>query len=906
MSGLPTGTVTFLFTDLEGSTRLWEEHAEAMRAAVARHDELVRNAFERHHGHVFKTGGDAFCVAFQSAPDALAAALAAQLALAGESWGETGPLRVRMALHSGSADERGGDYYGQAPNRVARLLAVGHGGQTLLSQAAAGLVRDALPRDVALSDLGAHRLKDLQQPEPVFQLVHPGLPDGFPPLRSLESVPHNLPLQLTSFVGRERELKELAQLLETTRLLTLTGAGGSGKTRLALQLGAERLEDYPEGIWFIDLAALTDAALVTQTVAAALGVREQPGRALVEVLAEALRQRALLLVLDNCEHLIEACAGLAERLLRACPGVRVLATSREALNVAGEMAWPVPALSSPDPRDLPRREIVPSLAQYEAVRLFIDRASMVKPHFVLTDQNAPAVAQICHQLDGIPLAIELAASRVKVMAVDHIASRLDDRFRLLTGGSRTALPRHQTLRAAIDWSYGLLSEPERRLLRRLSVFAGGWSLEAVEAVCAGEGLEAWEVLDLQALLIEKSLVLLEKAGGGEERYRLLGTIRHYAADRLVEAGEAGPTRGRHLDWFLALAERASPELRSDKQAEWLECLEQEHENLRAALEWSMAAAGDGEPAVRLAGALWRFWYVRGYLAEGSRWLEAALAKGDGAAAAPRARALRGAGNLLDEMGDAKRARAPLEQALALYRELGDKYGLARTLLVLGSMDNRESLHDRARARYEEALEAAREIGDAGIVGGVLNSLGELARLRGDHAAARTFYLESLEAHGESETQGRAVPLFNLGQLELAADNSRAARGLYQASLRTAVKLGARSHIAYALEGLAGAAMLKGQPERAGRLLGAAEALRKVINAHMDATDLPLYERTVAAARAALGEEAWAAARAAGAALPLEQAVRLGLEEASPNAQPMTAAGRDGLPTPAAEKEGADA
>ncbi len=905
MSELPTGTVTFLFTDLEGSTRLWDEHPEAMREAVARHDVLLRGAFASHRGHVFKTGGDAFCVAFQSAPDALAAALAAQLALATEGWGETGPLRARMALHTGTADERGGDYYGQAPNRVARLLVVGHGGQTLLSQALTGLVRDSLPRDAALRDLGVHRLKDLQESEPVFQLAHPDLPDGFPPLRSLDSVPHNLPLQLTSFVGRERELKELAQLLGATRLLTLTGAGGSGKTRLALQLGAERLEDYAAGIWFVDLAALTDPGLVPQTVAAALGVREQPGRALADVLAEALRQKTLLLVLDSCEHLIEACAALADRFLRTCPGVRVLATSREALNVAGEMAWPVPALSSPDPRELPPKELVLSLAQYEAVRLFLDRAAMAKPHFALTDQNAPAVAQICHQLDGIPLAIELAASRVKVMAVDQIATRLDDRFRLLTGGSRTALPRHQTLRAAIDWSYGLLLEPERRLLRRLSVFAGGWSLEAAEAVCAGEGLENWEVLELQAHLIDKSLVLLEKAGGEEERYRLLGTIRQYAADRLVETGEAGPTRDRHLEWFLAFAERASLELRGARQADWLERIEREHENLRATLEWSMAAKDDGEAAVRLAGALWRFWWVRGYLAEGSRWLEAALAKGDRASSGPRARALRGFGNLVDEMGDFKSARSTLEQALALYRELADKYGLARTLMVLGSLDNRESLHDRARACYEESLAAAREIGSMDIVGGVLNSLGELARLRGDHEAARNFYRQSLEAHGQSDTQGRAIPMFNLGQLELAANEAGAARGLYRESLSASVKLGARSNIAYCLEGLAGVASLEHEPERSARLLGAAEALRTTINSHMDATDLPLYERTVAATRSALGEEGYAAARATGTTLSLEQAIELALAETTPHAQPTAGAQGHVLPLRAAGSRGAD-
>jgi predicted ATPase/class 3 adenylate cyclase len=906
MPDLPTGTVTFLFTDLEGSTRLWEQHPEAMRAAVSRHDELLREAFEAHHGHVFKTVGDAFCVAFGAAPDALAAALAAQLGLAGEAWGEAGPLRARIALHTGTADERGGDYYGPATNRVARLLAVSHGGQTLLSQAAAGLVRDALPPAATLRDLGAHRLKDLQQPEAVLQLVHPGLADDFPPLRSLDALPQNLPLQLTSFVGREGQLTALAGLLGTTRLLTLTGAAGSGKTRLALQLAAERVEDYPEGIWFIDLAALTDAALVPQTVAAALSVREVPGRALLDVLTEALRPRTLLLVLDNCEHLIEACAGLAERLLRACPGVRVLATSREALNVAGEMAWPVPALSIPDPRDLPHHELALTLNQYEAVRLFVDRACMAKPDFSVTNQNAPAVAQICHQLDGVPLAIELAAARVKVMAVEQIAARLNDRFRLLTGGSRTALPRHQTLRAAIDWSYGLLSEPERQVLRRLSVFAGGWSLEGAEAVCASEGLEGWEALDMQAHLIDKSLVLLEHAGGGEARYRLLGTIRQYAADRLVEAGEAAATRDRHFDWYLALVQSASPELRGPRQADWLERLEQEHDNFRAALEWSVAREDDGEGALRLAGELGRFWYMRSYFGEGSHWLEVTRAKAGGAAPTLRARALRRLASLMFEQGDRDQSRKLFEQALELYRELDDKSGLARTLLGLGNVHLFKNEYDLARGRYEEGLTAAREVGDAQNIASSLANLGELARMRGDHEAARALYQEAFDVGGEDSLQNQAVNSFNLGQLALAADDVSAARGFYVKSLSTASKLGDRSTIAYALEGMAGVGLFEGQPELAGRLLGAADHLRNAINSPIFVTDILLYERTVAGVRAALGAEAFTAARAAGASLPLEQVVQLALAAGSRPAG--TAAGADGEDSPAAAggKKTADA
>jgi predicted ATPase/class 3 adenylate cyclase len=898
MAELPTGTVTFLFTDLEGSTQLWDRQPEAMRAALGRHDRLLRQAAEKHGGNVFKTGGDAFCMAFHSAPQALAAALEAQLALHVEDWGQAGPLRARAALHTGAVEVRDGDYFGPALNRVARLLSIGHGGQTLLSHSTAELLQDTLPESTTLRDMGTHRLKDLQRPEQVFQLVHPGLAADFPPLRSLDALPQNLPLQLTSFVGRESQLATLTGLLKTTRLLTLTGAAGSGKTRLALQLAAERAEDYPEGIWFIDLAALTDPALVPQTVAAALSVREVPGRPLPDVLAEALRPRTLLLVLDNCEHLIESCAELAERLLRACPGVWVLATSREALNVAGEVAWPVPALSIPDPRDLPHNEPANSLSQYEAVRLFVERAVMAKPDFTVTNQNAPAVAQICHQLDGVPLAIELAAARVKVMAVEQIAARLNDRFRLLTGGSRTALPRHQTLRAAIDWSYGLLSEPERQVLRRLSVFAGGWSLEAAEAVCAGEGLEGWEALELQAHLIDKSLVLLEQTPGGEARYRLLGTIRQYAADRLVEAGEAAATRDRHFDWYLDLAQKAEPELRGARSAEWLERLEQEHENLRAALEWSVAREDDGEPALRLAGELGRFWYTRSYFDEGSHWLEVARTKAVAAAAAPQARALRWSAALKVQQGIRDQARELLEQALKLYRELDDKRGLARALISMGNVHLGGSDPEVGRPFYEEGLAAARKVGDMRDAATALGNLGELARLGGDLESARTYYQESVDAHGESETEGLSVSLFNLGQLSLLANDSATARGLYHASLTISAKLGARTMIAAAWDGLAGVAVLEGQPERAGRLIGAAEAMRKAINAKVDASDLPLYERTVAAVDAALGKQAFTAARAAGAALPLERAVELAREDSSPGPLPLPTPGRLGTPEPA--------
>src|SRR5579884_1453224 len=695
MSPLPEGTATFLFTDIEGSTRLWERAPEAMREALARHDALLREAVEAHRGHVFKTIGDAFCAVFAAAPDALVAALAAQRELAGMvvraasevsgTAAEEMGLRVRMAVHAGTAQARDGDYFGPTLNRIARLLAVGHGGQVLLSQAACDLLGDALPSQAGLRDLGSHRLKDLQQPEHIYQLLHPDLPADFPPLRSLSPETTNLPVQLTSFIGREKEMEEIKRLLSRTRLLTLTGSGGCGKTRLAAQVGADLLADFADGVWLVELAAIADPALVPQTVASTLGIREEPGQRLLETLQQHLKPKSLLLLLDNCEHLSAACAQLAETLLQACPNLRILASSREALGIAGELAYRVPSLSLPELPRLPSAEaaLVPALARCEATRLFVERAALSYPGFALTEQNAPAVAQVCVRLDGIPLAIELAAARIKVLSADQIAARLDDRFRLLTGGSRTALPRQQTLRALIDWSYDLLSEAERTLLRRLSVFLGGWTLEAAEAVCAdashappraaamgagehaaapleagsrenaGGPVAAEAVLDLLSRLVDKSLVLVEESAEAEARYRLLETVRQYSRDRLMESEEARDLRCRHRDWFLTLAEGAERRLRGPDQVAWLNRLAQEHDNLRMALEWCRAEEDAGaEAGLRLAGALWRFWRVRGYLSEGRERLEAALAQASASErTAQRAKALYGLAALAWGQGD---------------------------------------------------------------------------------------------------------------------------------------------------------------------------------------------------------------------------------------------------------------
>ncbi len=478
-----SATYTFVFTDIEGSTRLWDEKPDAMRKALAEHDALVRDAMSV-KGRVFKTVGDSFCVAFTSASEAVQAALDAQDQLLKKDFGEIGSIKVRMGLHTGEAESRDDDFFGPALNRVSRLLSTGHGGQVLISQATYELVRDSLPKGAEVRYLGEHRLRDLERPEGVYQLVHELLPIEFPALRSLSELPNNLPLQVTSFVGREKELTAVEALVRKNRLVTFTGSGGTGKTRLSLQAAADLLADFEDGAWLVELAPLTEPELVPQTVAAALRVREEPGRSLSETLVSHLKDKHLLLLLDNCEHLLDAAARLVDSLGRSCPKVHVIATSREPLAIQGEQVYRVPSLSTPDPK---KKESLEVLNQYEAVRLFIDRAVLAQPAFQVTNENAPAVAQICHRLDGIPLALELAAARVRAMPVETIASRLDDRFRLLTGGSRTALPRQQTLRAAIDWSYGLLDEKEKTLLRRLSVFAGGWTLEAAEKVCADEG-----------------------------------------------------------------------------------------------------------------------------------------------------------------------------------------------------------------------------------------------------------------------------------------------------------------------------------------------------------------------------------------------------------------------------------
>jgi predicted ATPase/class 3 adenylate cyclase len=592
--GLPTGTVTFLFTDLEGSTRLWEEHPEAMKAALARHDEILREAVETQGGVVVKTTGDGLHAAFGSAEAALSAAAAAQRALAGERWEETGPLRVRMGIHTGAGELRDGDYFGPALNRAARLTAVAHGGQVLVSLATEELVRDSLNDESGLVELGEHRLRDLSRPERVFQLQAPGLASEFPALQSLDALPGNLPVQLTSFVGRDEELARVARELSQARVVTLTGVGGVGKTRLALEVAAEVVPEFRDGSWLVELAGVRDPEGVPDAVVAVFGLQPGGGRSATETVLEFLGGKALLLVLDNCEHLLRPVADLVGEVVRACPGVRVLATSREGLNVAGEQILAVASLEVPN-----EAGDLDAVARAESVILFVDRARSVKAGFALDASNVAAVAQVCRRLDGIALAVELAAARVAMLTPTELAQRLDRRFRLLAGGQRGVVERHQTLRAAIDWSYALLSEAEQLLLARLSVFVGGFSLDAAEAVAADDDVEADEIFELLSGLVARSLASADTEGV-ETRYRLLETIRQYAQEHLDNTGDGVRLRAAHAAYYAGFGETAIANTAGPHGIDWQRRLERELDNIGAALTWAIETQ-DADTAVRLFG-----------------------------------------------------------------------------------------------------------------------------------------------------------------------------------------------------------------------------------------------------------------------------------------------------------------
>ena len=607
MSNLPAGTVTFLFTDIEGSTRLWQEDADAMQRALGRHDEILTVAVSAHGGHVFKHTGDGMCAAFASPSAALAAAVQGQRALRREDWGGRPALRARMGVHTGPAEPAGDDYFGTTLNRCARVMAAAHGGQIVCTSAAESTARGQLD-EVALRDLGEHRLRDLIEPEHLYQLEHADLDGDFPPLRSLDAHRHNLPVPRTSFIGRERELEALVDALASDRLVTVTGVGGSGKTRLALQAAADLVDGYADGVFLVELAAVIEPSAIVGQIADAMGLRGGAAPHDEQAVQRYLHSRTMLIVLDNCEHVLDGCASVCDNLLSSTRAVTVLCTSREPLALAGEHIVRIPSLGVTDTDDAG----LAAVAASEAGQLFADRAASVQPGYAILPSHATAVAQICRRLDGIPLAIELAAARVRHLSVQQIADRLDDRFRLLTGGGRSSLPRHQTLRATLDWSHDLLSDEEQVLLRRLSVFVGWFTLEAAEGLCAGDTVEELVVFDLLGRLVDRSLVAVEE-DLGETRYRLLETVRHYAQEHLVDADEAAPLRDRHRDWFADFAARAPRATRLVRDPRVL----REYDNFRAALDWAIVTEA-GPSALCLLGGLGHSWIVRGLHEEAER------------------------------------------------------------------------------------------------------------------------------------------------------------------------------------------------------------------------------------------------------------------------------------------------
>ncbi len=827
---LPSGTVTFAFTDIEGSTQRWERDRAAMERIVRRHDDVVRTAIEEHRGHVFKTAGDAFCAAFARPEDAVSAMLVAQRNVAGIDPGDGG-LRVRAAIHTGTTDERNGDYFGAAVNRVARLLTIGHGGQVLVSSATTDLVLGDLPPETSLRDLGEHRLRDLARPERVYQLVAPGLAHDFPPLRSLDALPNNLPNLPTSFVGLDSEIAEITALIEKHKLVTLVGSGGVGKTRASLQVAAGLLERWSDGVWFVELAPLTSGDYVVPAVAQALRIALPGEGDPAENLVRALQSKRMLLVFDNCEQVVEATACLIAAVLRGCPNVKIVASSRQALKIAGEITFRVPSLSFPEAAGSKHLSAAEA-ARFTAVALFVERARAADNRFHLTDENAPVVADICRRLDGIPLAIELAASRVKMLSPRQLGKLLDERFRVLTGGSRDVLPRHQTLRALFDWSDGLLDERERALFRRLGIFVNGFALEGAVAVGSGEDLDELDVFDVLASLLDKSLVQADPHGDSL-RYRLLESTRAYAVEKLEAAGERDLAERRHLRYFHALfAELRALAERTARRSEIYEAFGTELEDTRAALDWALVRGEVREGAALLA---WvgDAWTSVGLDSEGIARIEAYLAALPESESLLLARLSTTLPRLLDYALLRDRGVEVATRAVSHARASGDGSALGWALEIYASTTMLPHRFDDA----EEALAEAEAISDAptALRLDLLRARAMLSFLSGDLDGAARLYEQLLEEHrSHGNTHAELSMASNLAEAEHARGETQRAIEITRRALSTARAGAGKAVLATMLHNLAGYLVA------AGDLPAAEAAAREAIDIHAGPEPNPAY------------------------------------------------------------------
>ena len=886
---LPSGTVTFLFTDIEGSTSLWETAPEGMRAALERHDAILHGSIKAHGGQVFSTGGDGLAAVFARSLDAIAAASEAQAALTTEEWPKDAPVRVRMGVHTGEAVERDGDYFGPALNRASRLMGMAHGGQVLVSHATEQLIQGSLPGGLDLVDLGEHRLRDLSRPERIFQLRAPGCDEEFPPLRSLDATRTNLPVQLTSFVGRDEDVKAVGALVGEHRVVTLTGVGGVGKTRLALQVAAEELDVFPDGVWLVELAPLGEPSRVVEALAAALGVEPAPGKTIEQAILDKVRTSAVLLVLDNCEHLLDEARRVVGVLVQSCTRVVVLATSREPLGAPGEQVVPLRSLDSES-----------------SLRLFAERAVAVDASFALGDADREVVAHLCRRLDGIPLAIELAAARVRMFSPEELAERLDQRFRLLTGG-RGAVERHHTLLAAIDWSYDMLAAGDRAVFDRLSVFWGGCTLAAAQAVCSGDSIDETEVVDALSSLIDKSLVMADRHDHAT-RYRQLETVRQYAEERLVASGDADVVRERHARHFAAFARDAGRGLWSGDEVGWARRVEVDLDNVRAAVSWAVAA-GETDLAMRIAAAL-----VTQAL-ERPAWATASIAEqalaASGADAHPlRASVMGEAAWAAVRIGDIDRAQTLLEESLEAQRE-GARFTASVWTYAAMLFDRDRYSEEVAIQRAEEALARAQAAGD--VVGTIALRAAYAVTLIGWSDRADEARASAERALADARALGQpaliAMGLLALGEALVSGGKTEHGLAMLRESRELATKINSTWQSVAALAALAVLQAHHGDPLRAaidlrellksfqgsddysligqGSLVGAVAVFcrtgRPDLAARADGHIrlapygaygafggyIGWYERAVSETRAALGDQRYESLAAQEAARPLE-------------------------------------